>query len=68
MYADSRKIHIIEAVLKTEDARPDNLVGREKILSKMDEVIEQSVKPENKRSAKDFLGRWNKKDAGAIEK
>ncbi len=59
MYADSRKIHIIEVVLKTED---------EKILSKMEEVIEQSVKPEDKRSAKDFLGRWNKKDAGIIEK
>lgn len=59
MYADSRKIHIIEAVLKTED---------EKILSKIEEVIELSVKPGDKRSAKDFLGRWSENDARTIEK
>lgn len=59
MYADSRKIHIIEAVLKTDD---------EKILSKMEDVIEQSVTQSTKRAAKDFLNRWNKDDAGTIEK
>ena len=46
----------------------DNLVGREKILSKIEEVIELSIKPADKRSAKDFLGRWSEKDAGTIEK
>lgn len=59
MYADSRKIHIIEAVLKEED---------EKILSKLEEVIEQSGKSVRKRSAKDFVGIWSEEDAEAIEK
>ncbi len=59
MYADSRKIHIIEAVLKTED---------EKILSKLEDVIEQITKPGGSRSAKSFLGRWSNKDAATIEK
>ncbi|CAN5178303.1 hypothetical protein BH20BAC1_BH20BAC1_25550 [soil metagenome] len=45
MYADSRKMHIIEAVLKVEN---------EKILSKLEEVIEQSVKPGKRRSAMDY--------------
>ncbi len=59
MYADSRKIHIIEAVLKAED---------EKILSELEQVIERTAKPVKKRSARDFVGIWNKKEAEAIEK
>lgn len=59
MYADSRKIHIIEAVLKADD---------EKILSKMEEVIKQSAIPIKKLLAKDFVGRWAAKDGEAIEK
>ncbi len=59
MYADSRKIHIIEAVLKAKD---------EKILSKLEEVINQSAKSIKKLSAKDFVGRWTSKDGEAIEK
>lgn len=59
MYADSRKIHIIEAVLKAKD---------EKTLSKLEEVINQSAKSIQKLSAKDFVGRWTAKDGEAIEK
>ncbi len=53
MYADTRKIHIIEAVLKAED---------EKTLSELEQVIKKSVQPIKKRSAKDFVGIWNKED------
>ncbi len=59
MYADSRKKHIIEAVLKAED---------EKTLSKLEEVIKQSAKSVKKLSAKDFVGRWAAKDGEDIEK
>ncbi len=59
MYADSRKIHIIEAVLKAED---------EKILSQFEQVIERAEQHVKKRSAKDFVGVRNKEDAEAIEK
>lgn len=56
MYTDSRKIHIIELVLKTND---------EKTLSAIEQVIEKSVK---KKSASAFVGIWNKEDAETIEK
>ena len=59
MYTDSRKIHIIAAVLKTED---------EKTLSALEQVINQTSEGEEKKSAKDFLGIWSKEDAEAIEK
>jgi len=59
MYTDSRKIHIIAAVLKTED---------EKTLSALEQVINQTSEGEKKKSAKDFLGIWSKEDAEAIEK
>ena len=43
-------------------------VQDEKILSKLEEVIEKSGKTEKSRSAWDFVGIWNKEDAEAIEK
>ncbi len=59
MYADSRKIHIIEAVLKVED---------EQTLSQIERVIQQP-KPNGKRaSAHDFVGTLSKEDAALIEK
>lgn len=59
MYADSRKIHIIEAVLKVED---------DKILSQIEEVIEQSDNAGKKLSAFDFVGTISKEDAELMEK
>lgn len=58
MYTDSRKIHIIEAVLKTEN---------DETLSQMEQVIEQSQKAERKFSAHDFVGTLSKEDAALIE-
>jgi hypothetical protein len=59
MYTDSRKIHIIEAVLKVED---------EQTLSQIERAIQLS-KPHGKRtSAHDFVGTLSKEDAALIEK
>ena len=58
MYTDSRKIQIIEAVLKTED---------EETLSQLEQVIQESQKPERKFSAHDFVGTLSKEDAALIE-
>jgi hypothetical protein len=58
MYTDSRKIHIIEAVLKTED---------DETLFQIERVIQQSQKPERKFSAHDFVGTLSKEDAVLIE-
>jgi hypothetical protein len=59
MYADSRKIHIIEAVLKVED---------DQTLSQIERAIQQ-LKPGVKRtSAHDFVGTLSKQDAALIEK
>ncbi len=59
MYADSRKIHIIEAVLKVED---------EQILSQIERTIQQS-KPNGKRpSAHSFVSTLTKEDAALMEK
>lgn len=57
MYTDSRKIQIIEAVLKTED---------EETLSQIEQIIQESQKPENKFSAHDFVGTPSKEDAVII--
>ena len=59
MYADTRKIHIIESVLKTED---------DAMLSRIEQAIEQPENNSNKKTAMDFVGLWSKKDAEAIEK
>jgi len=58
MYTDSRKIQIIEAVLKTED---------DETLSQLEQVIQESQKPERKFSAHDFVGTLSKEDAALIE-
>ena len=61
MYAEARKIHLIEAVLK---------VSNEALLVELETVIKKMpVKKEKKKiSAHDFLGVWSKKDATLIEK
>ncbi len=59
MYADSRKLHLIEAVLKIED---------EKTLTALEQIIEQSTGAPKKKSAMDFVGIWPKEEAEAIEK
>lgn len=59
MYADSRKIHIIEAIIKTDD---------EKILSKIEETISDFEKPKPKFSARDFVGTLSREDAALMEK
>ena len=59
MYADSRKIHIIEAVLKTED---------DETLFKIEQVIQEPIKSKKKFSAHDFTGILSKEDAVLIEK
>lgn len=59
MQADSRKIHIIEALLKVED---------EKTLSRIEEIIEKSSVHTDNVSAKDLFGIWSKEEAEAIEK
>lgn len=59
MYADSRKIYIIEAVLKTED---------DAMLSRIEQAIRQDEKNSRKKTAMDFVGLWSREDAEAIEK
>lgn len=59
MYIDSRKIHSIEAILKTHD---------EETLSAIEHAIQQPVKNGKKKTAMDFAGIWSKEDAEAIEK
>ena len=59
MYTDTRKIHIIEAILKTDD---------EATLSIIENAIKQPEKKGRKKTAKDFAGIWSKEDAEAIEK
>jgi hypothetical protein len=61
MYAEARKINLIEAVLK---------VSNDAVLSELETVIKKiPIKQERKKiSAHDFLGVWSKKDAALIEK
>jgi hypothetical protein len=58
MYADSRKIHIIEAVLKTES---------NDTLSQIEKVIQQSENLKKTFSAHDFVGTLSKEDKILIE-
>jgi hypothetical protein len=60
MYAEARKISLIEAVLKVSD---------EAILAELETVVKKMTAKQEKRkvSAHDFLGVWSKKDAGLIE-
>ena len=61
MYAEARKISLIEAVLK---------VSNDAILVELETVIKKvPAKKKNKKvSAHDFLGLWSKKDSTLIEK
>ncbi|MCY7420805.1 MAG: hypothetical protein LH478_03570 [Chitinophagaceae bacterium] len=59
MYADSRKINIIEAVLRVED---------EQVLSQIENTILQSKANGRKVSAHDFVGTLSKEDAALMEK
>lgn len=61
MYAEARKINLIEAVLK---------VNNEAVLVELETVIKKTptVKKSTKKSAHDFVGLWSKKDALLIEK
>jgi hypothetical protein len=61
MYAEARKISLIEAVLQ---------VSNESILVELEKVIKKnpSKQAKKKLSAHDFLGAWSKKDATLIEK
>ena len=61
MYAEARKIHLIEAVLK---------VSNEALLVELETVIKKmpAKKEKKKISAHDFSGVWSKKDAVLIEK
>ena len=59
MYADTRKIHIIESVLKTED---------DAMLSRIEQAIQEPENKHMKKTAMDFVGLWSREDAEAIEK
>lgn len=59
MYADSRKIHIIEAVLKVED---------EQTLAQIERTIQQAKPNGERTSAHSFLSTLSKEDAVLIEK
>lgn len=60
MYADARKIDLIEAVLK---------ISNEEVLVELESVLKRKPSPKNKNaiSAHDFSGIWSKKDARLIE-
>ena len=57
MSTDTRKILIIEAVLKTED---------EKFLTEVEKIIEHSKEKKSKISAFDFVGTISKEDAALM--
>ena len=59
MYPDSRKIYIIEAVLKVED---------ENVLSEIEQVIKKSQTNGRKISAYNFTGILSKDDAQLMKK
>ena len=61
MYAEARKINLIEAVLK---------VNTEEVLVELETIIKNMPikQGKNRLSAHDFLGVWNKEDALLIEK
>ena len=60
MYSDSRKIHLIEEVLKIDD---------ESTLSELETVLKRSKKTaKDKLSVYDFLGVMNKKETEKMRK
>ncbi len=60
MYSDSKKIQLIEEVLRLENTA---------ILREVESVLRKSRKPNEKPgNAYDLLGQWSKKDSELIEK
>ena len=60
MFSESRRIHLIEEMLK---------VKNEDTLIKLEAVLEESkLMKSEKQSASDFVGLWSKEDAALIEK
>lgn len=60
MFTESRKIHLIEEVLK---------IDNDITLQKLESVLKNSGRESKKKaSAQEFVGLWNKKDASLIEK
>lgn len=61
MYTETRKINLIEAVLK---------VSNEATLFELEKVLKKEIPVKSKKvfSAHSFLGNWSKKDATLIEK
>lgn len=61
MYSDSKKIQLIEEVLKLDNNR---------ILKELESVLKKSTKTvvPRKGSAHDLVGQWSKTDAELIEK
>ena len=60
MFIESRKIHLLEEVLK---------VSSEATLHELENVIKKSKhSKEKKTSAHDFVGLWSEKDAALIER
>ena len=60
MFTESRRIHLIEEVLKEKNEQ--TLQELESVLSKSKHSKEKKV------SAHDFVGLWSRKDASLIEK
>ena len=60
MFTESRKIHLIEEVLK---------IDNDTTLEKLESVLRDAAHVTKKKaSAHDFVGMWTKKDAALIEK
>ena len=61
MFTQTQKLHLIEEVLKTDNAE---------LLSELEKVLKGKGKTKKAKpfSAREFAGRWSKKDAGLIEK
>jgi len=59
MYRESRKMHLIEEVIKVED---------ESTLNELETVLKKSKKHSNKKSIYDFVGVLSDKDAKQMKK
>ena len=61
MLVETRKLHLIEELLKIDDTI---------LLSELDTIIKRAGKGKKNRpvSAQEFAGKWSKEDAALIEK
>ncbi len=62
MYAEARKLHLIEEILKIRNLAV--LIELEAVLKKVDRQYKGWLRP----SAHEFAGAWSKEDAALIEK